>query len=178
MCFMSHHYFPCTSHASLRGTGECVWCRLLGERSPPLKKEEMDSQRNSSKASPSDFPGGRDSQQFSPALETSFASIPLIACLAGLAVSLFLCLYSAAAMCLLSHHGWGRSDRFLTIYGVRLEAGQTFIGSKCGGVQSTTTSPPTHTTATTMIELVFIRWETSELYMSTYRLFTAIKKNE
>lgn len=67
-----------------------------------------------------------------------------------------LCLYSAAT-CLLSHHGLGRSDRLLTIYGVRLEAGQTFIGSKCGGVQSMTT-PHTHThtsTTTTMIELLF-----------------------
>lgn len=51
----------------------------------------MDSQRNSSKASPSDLPGGRDSQQFSPALETSFASIQLIASLAGLAVFPLVC---------------------------------------------------------------------------------------
>lgn len=143
MCFMSHHYFPCTSHASLRGTGECVWCRLLGEGSPPLKKEERWTHKG---IHPKPLP--LTSQEVgTPNSSLLLWKLPLhpyssLPASQGWLFPSCLCLYSAAT-CLLSQHGWGRSDRFLTIYGMRLEAGQTFIGSKCGGVQSTTT-PHTH----------------------------------
>lgn len=38
MCFMSHYYFPRTSHASLRSTGKCVWCKALGRVPHHLKR--------------------------------------------------------------------------------------------------------------------------------------------
>lgn len=40
MCFISHYDFACTSHASLRGRGECVWHKALREGPPTTQKPE------------------------------------------------------------------------------------------------------------------------------------------